>query len=97
MVEILVTKRHPHERPALILLNENRRGLFSFRARKARMAQKLKPGDMVEFIRFDIASKHAQVKRVYDWTPCVSVALLPDKDIREAHLMVTNVANVKRI
>ena len=56
------------------------------------MAKRLKAGDMVAFIRGDVAGRQAQVKRVYDWTPTVRVLIIP-----EMHQFVTNISNVRKV
>ena len=56
------------------------------------MAERIKSGDMVEFIRGQVAGRQAQVKKVYDWTPTLRVLIIPEMD-----QFVTNVSNVRKI
>lgn len=58
------------------------------------MAERIKVGDMVEFIKGggQVAGRQAQVKKVYDWTPTVRVLIIP-----EMHQFVTNISNVRKV
>ena len=56
------------------------------------MEERIKSGDMVEFMRGQVAGRQAQVKRVYDWTPTVRVMIIPEMD-----QFVTNILNVRKV
>ena len=56
------------------------------------MAERIKSGDMVEFIRGQVAGRQAQVKKVYDLTPTVRVLIIPEMD-----QFVTNISNVRKV
>lgn len=57
------------------------------------MAEKIKNGDMVQFVKGGIAAgMKGQVKKVYDWTPTIRALIVPDM-----HQVIWRRSDVKKI